>query len=199
MAQTVSIVKSGSGIQVLGYSSNGADSISDMTIFNPNGVKVFLNGNIITMQFEGYPPLTFTQADNGQGVNEIDYINGVSVGYLQEQTPTQVMNILKSVLRVGFGGQVGVIASSASITFVETSATGADFVAFDNVPCDSLDVTNNTGVDIEYLRNSSGSAMPIIDKQSRLIVGILNTNEISFRRIDQIGTPVTISAEAITA
>ena len=195
MAQTVTIVKSGSGIQILGYSSNGAASISDVTIFNPNGVKVFLNGNIITMQFEGYPPLNFTQIEGG--FNAIGEINGVATDF--DNDASAVVSDLKFALRVGFGGQVGVIASSASITFVETSATGADFVAFDNVACDSLDVTNNTGVDIEYLRNSSGSAMPIIDKQSRLIVGISNTNEISFRRIDQIGTSVTIYAEAITA
>tara|TARA_R110000868_G_scaffold221145_1_gene472622 strand:+ start:51 stop:638 length:588 start_codon:yes stop_codon:yes gene_type:complete len=195
MAQTVTIVKSGSGIQILGYSANGAASISDVTIFNPNGVKVFLNGNIITMQFEGYPPLTFTQIEGG--FNAIGEINGTVTDF--ENDASAVVSTLKYVFRTGFGGQVGVVATSATITQVQTSGTGANFVNFDDIPCDSLDITNNTGVDIEYNRDGGGYAMPIIDKQSRLIPGITNANQIYVRRIDQIGSAVIVPAEAIKA
>lgn len=74
---------------------------------------------------------------------------------------------------------------------------GPAFVGATAAAANALDVTNNTGYDIEYRRGGAGDAFPILAGQSRLIVGISNANEIAFRRID-LGTAVAIKYEVIT-
>jgi hypothetical protein len=198
MAQTVIITTSSNTINIYGYSSRGAVSNSNVTIYNPVDMKLFLNGDVITLQIEAYPPFTFTQILDG--ANAIGEINGVDFD-VEDETPDWVLNELKlAFLAIApKGGAVAIVATSAEILTVQTSGTGASYVAFGGATCNAVDVTNNTGVDIEYRRNGSGLAMPIINTQSRLIVGIVDASEIAFRRIDQIGTPVTIYAEAIVA
>jgi hypothetical protein len=161
-------------------------------------MKLFLNGDVITLQIEAYPPFTFTQILDG--ANAIGEINGVDFD-VEEESPDWVLGQLQTafVAIAPKGGAVAIVASEATVISVQTSGTGASYVAFGGATCNAVDVTNNTGVDIEYVRNGGGLAMPIINTQSRLIVGITNAADIAFRRIDQIGTPVTIPAEAIVA
>jgi len=87
-------------------------------------------------------------------------------------------------------------ASSVSIAKVDTSATGANFVAFADISCGALEIVNATGTTVEYRRGGTGEAMPILNATSRKIVGITNADQISVRRLDQSNTPVAVVAEA---
>lgn len=85
--------------------------------------------------------------------------------------------------------------ATASIVSVQTNAAGSSFNSFATNACQCLEIVNNTGVVIEYRRGGSGSTIPILDKTSRLILGITNADQIGVRRVDQNGTQVTLTAE----
>lgn len=89
-------------------------------------------------------------------------------------------------------------ATSAVITSVQTSATGATYVAFASQACAALSVSNTTGTTLEYRRGAAGTAMDIPDGTTYLIVGITNANQIDVRRKDTSNTQVTMKAEALT-
>lgn len=88
--------------------------------------------------------------------------------------------------------------SSVSIRSVATSASaGATPTVFSSFACTALDIVNDTGTDIEYLRSGdTGIYMPILAGTSRLITGITNANLIGVRRVDQLTTAVTVKGEA---
>lgn len=88
-------------------------------------------------------------------------------------------------------------ASSVTILSAQTNATGTNWTAFGSAVCTAIDITNNTGIDIEYRRNGAGTTYPIPAKTARLIIGISNANQIEIRRIDQNNNQITIYAEAI--
>ncbi|AXF51432.1 hypothetical protein PQA73_gp04 [Erwinia phage Pavtok] len=79
---------------------------------------------------------------------------------------------------------------------INTAANGTDYVAFPNVAAEMLDITNDTGVDLEYRRTASANTFPILAGQSRLITGITNTNQISIRRADVGTAQVKVKGEA---
>lgn len=79
---------------------------------------------------------------------------------------------------------------------ITTAANGTDYVAFPNLAAEMLDITNDTGADLEYRRNASADTFPILAGQSRLITGITNANQISVRRADTTATPVKVKGEA---
>ncbi|AEY69593.1 hypothetical protein PEp14_0004 [Erwinia phage PEp14] len=81
-------------------------------------------------------------------------------------------------------------------TVQTTAANGTDFVAFPNLGAEMLDITNDTGADLEYRRNGSANTFPILNGQSRLIQGITNINQISVRRTDTGTTQVKVKGEA---
>jgi hypothetical protein len=58
-----------------------------------------------------------------------------------------------------------------------------------------MDITNNTGVIVEYRRGAAGVAMEIPTGVTRLIVGITNANQIDVRRTDTSNTQVIVKAE----
>lgn len=89
-------------------------------------------------------------------------------------------------------------ASSASITSVQTSATGANWVAFASADCNAIDFYNGTGTTLEYRRGGSGTGFQIPSGVSRLIVAISDADEISVRRVDQSNTQVTAYAELLS-
>lgn len=86
--------------------------------------------------------------------------------------------------------------SAVTILSAVTSTTAGTPVLFGDNACSALDITNNTGVDIEYRRNATGLYMPIASGSSRLVTGITNANQIGIRRVDQSTTAVTVKAEA---
>lgn len=87
-------------------------------------------------------------------------------------------------------------SGSVDILSVQTAADGTSFVAFASNDCRALDIVNTTGTTIEYRRNGAGTAMPIPDGSSRLVIGITNANQVSVRRKDLAVTQVTAHAEA---
>lgn len=90
----------------------------------------------------------------------------------------------------------------STVTIVNAAtpaAGGAAFTQFGALNCTGLDITNDTGVDIEYRRNGGGNTYPILAGTSRLIVGIANANQVSFRRIDQAAVAVSVKAEGFAA
>lgn len=86
----------------------------------------------------------------------------------------------------------------AQIVTVQTNAIGANWATFASLPCDALDVVNNTGTAIEYRREGAGASIRIPDGASRLVSLTANANEIGVRRVDQSNTQVTLTAEALT-
>lgn len=88
--------------------------------------------------------------------------------------------------------------ASATITSLQTSATGANYATFSVLACTRLQVVNDTGTDIEFRRNGTGSAMPIADGAYYLIIGITDASQIGFRRKDLSNTQVTVKAEAFS-
>ena len=87
---------------------------------------------------------------------------------------------------------------SVVILTVQTAASGTGWVAFGSVACQTLDVVNNTGTDIEYRRGGAGASITIPEGSARAINAITNANQIEVRRLDQSATQVTLTAEAIT-
>lgn len=91
-------------------------------------------------------------------------------------------------------------ASAAFIITVQTSVNGTDWTPFPDMPCDTLDVANLTGADIEYRRRpGTGVGFPIPASGGRAIVGINNASQIEVRRLDTGTTRVTVIAEALRA
>lgn len=87
--------------------------------------------------------------------------------------------------------------SAVTIVQQSTSASvGATPVLFTTQACTSLDLVNNTGVDIEYQRGGAGSYMTVPNGMSRLVQGITNASQIGIRRKDSVATAVTVQAEA---
>jgi hypothetical protein len=76
---------------------------------------------------------------------------------------------------------------------------GATQVAFGAQPCNGLDIVNDTGVTIEYIRGNQTLYTPIVNGSTRLVLGIKDASDVSVRRKDQSGTAVTLCAEAINA
>lgn len=90
-------------------------------------------------------------------------------------------------------------AATATIISAQTpSAGGSNFTSFGSNTCSWMEIINNTGTVIEYRRGGAGTAFPVIDKTTRLIIGITNSNEIGIRRTDGGTTQVTIQAEVYT-
>lgn len=77
-----------------------------------------------------------------------------------------------------------------------TSTTASAYVAFPSQACEAVDVTNDTGVAIEYVRNGAGNPYPIPNGSARMITGITNASQISFR-VKGTASAVTVSGEAL--
>lgn len=77
-----------------------------------------------------------------------------------------------------------------------TSASAGVYQAFPAQACEAIDVTNDTGSSIEYVRNGAGNPYPIPNGSARLITGITNASQISFR-VKGTASAVTVSGEAL--
>lgn len=82
-------------------------------------------------------------------------------------------------------------ASAVSVGSVTTSATGATFVALADLPCYGVEFRNDTGTTLEYKRNGTGTAFPIVTGTTKWIQGITNASQLTFRRTDTSNTQVT--------
>jgi hypothetical protein len=85
------------------------------------------------------------------------------------------------------------VISSAGNDSVQTSATGATFVALADHPCHQVDFVNNSGTDLEIQQDGTGSAITVFDGTYFTMYGISNTNQLAVRRVDQSNTQVSMS------
>lgn len=199
MGNSVTINKNGSSIQIIGYTANGTTSTSDMTITNPNRVKVWATGtvkgqanNTVNIDVENYPAFKFTQTAVGN--NLIASFNGVDTsGYDADQ----MVEALNLAFTSGFETGLPIVFRQGVAMNLTTSATGTTWVAFASQACNGLDVINTTGTALEYRRDGAGLTVYIADSSSRMIGGITNANQIQMRRQDVSNTQVTFTAEAI--
>lgn len=193
---TVTITKNGGQIEIVGYSNNGSVTTAKFTITNPTGVKIQASGDVITIDPVSIAAWTFDQSGAAKAKNEIVEINGVDV---TSYDTSQVVDALNAAFATSFANGINVMAQDAVVLTLTTDVSGTAFVAFASSVCNCLDIVNASGTALEYKRNSGGNAMQVPDQSSRLVVGITNANQISMRRVDVDTTPVTITAEAITA
>jgi hypothetical protein len=98
------------------------------------------------------------------------------------------------------GKVVASLPTSASgvILALSTNASGATFNTFASQTCTQLRVSNNTGTTIEFRIGGTGIAMPIFNGKYYLITGITDASSVGIRRTDQVNTPVTVQAHALT-
>jgi hypothetical protein len=113
----------------------------------------------------------------------ITYINGAN----QEQPVTSGTQLPTSAIDGYTTATIAVVSISGGATPV-VPATRA---------CRAIDLFNNTGADLEYTRTGATPYFPIPNGTGRLITAISNANQISFRRIDQSATTVTLSIEVL--
>lgn len=199
MGNSVTINKNGSSIQIIGYTANGTTSTSDMTITNPNGVKVWATGtvkgqanNTVNIDLENYPAFKFTQTAVGN--NLIASFNGVDTSAYDADQMVEALNL---AFTSGFETGLPIVFRQGVAMNLTTSATGTTWVAFASQACNGLDVINTTGTALEYRRDGAGLTVYIADSSSRMIGGITNANQIQMRRQDVSNTQVTFTAEAI--
>lgn len=76
-----------------------------------------------------------------------------------------------------------------------SASAGSSWGTYANQACRSLDIVNTTGTDIEYRRGGAGLSIKIPNDSAREILGITNANQISVRRVDLVGTTVSVTAE----
>lgn len=83
----------------------------------------------------------------------------------------------------------------SSVTIL-TGIAGAAYTAFPSSECSMLDLVNPSEVAIDYRRDGTGDYITVLAGQSRLIVGITNSDQISIRRTDLEADGISIQAEA---
>ena len=74
---------------------------------------------------------------------------------------------------------------------VATSATGANFVPLPAFRATKVTLFNYTGFKIDWKIND-GSFIELNNGLGQPIEGLVNSQQVSIRRTDQIGTPVTV-------
>lgn len=90
------------------------------------------------------------------------------------------------------------VPTYAAVTnlILTTSTTAAAYVAFPSQACEAIDIMNDTGSAIEYVRNGAGNPYPIPNGASHFIPGITNANQISFR-VKGTAAAVVVSGMAL--
>lgn len=74
---------------------------------------------------------------------------------------------------------------------VATSSTGASFVPLPDNRATQVTLFNYTGQKIDW-KISSGSFIELNNNTAVQINGLVNSSQVSVRRTDQVGTPVTV-------
>lgn len=84
--------------------------------------------------------------------------------------------------------------SSAGHVAAVTAATGSNWTAFGNNACKQLSVSNQTGTSLEFRQGGSGTGFPVPSGMFFTFYGLTNSNNLEVRRVDTLGTQVTINA-----
>jgi len=84
--------------------------------------------------------------------------------------------------------------NSAGHTSVQTSATGATYVAFASQACKQLTIVNDTGTKLEARQAAAGVALRLPDGSIYTFYGLANASELDLRRADTSNTQVTATA-----
>lgn len=89
--------------------------------------------------------------------------------------------------------------TTVTIVSLQTSATGASYVAFGSQACEQLDLVNTApaAVDLEVRRGGTGNTITVPAGSSRMFIGLANASDLQLRRLDQSNVQVTFTAEAI--
>ncbi len=192
--QTCQLRKNGASFQIISYTNNGATSTSNITITNPNGFKCWVTSTTtLNLKVENYDAWTFVQTLGGS--NKITQINDIDTS---AYTAADCRDLLNALFSSGFDSTLSLMFNAGIGLHLQTSATGANYVAFTDTPnINGIDVINTSGTALEYIRDGAGTSVYLPDNSSRWIGGITNANQISIRRVDVSGTQVTITAEAI--
>lgn len=87
------------------------------------------------------------------------------------------------------------VGKRGQVTSVDTSASGGDnWVQLPNIACDWLQVTNDTGVDLEFRYLNTTEAFPIIAGSSQAVPGVNSAAQIEWRRKDMLTDQVKVKA-----
>lgn len=78
---------------------------------------------------------------------------------------------------------------------VQTSATGANWVALTAQACNQVTISNDTGTDLQ-VKDATGNAFTVFASTYFPFFGILDASDLSVRRKDQSNTQVTASYRA---
>jgi hypothetical protein len=76
-----------------------------------------------------------------------------------------------------------------------SSGTGSSWTVLTSSAATHLTILNTSNADIEVRRSGAGVGLPVVANSYWVFRGISNANELSFRRIDQSNTQVTIYYE----
>jgi len=77
---------------------------------------------------------------------------------------------------------------------VSTSGVGANFAALPSYIARQVTILNNSGFDIEVRKvGTTNAPFPVLYGTGYTFDVVANANEIELRRIDQVGTPVTVN------
>lgn len=77
---------------------------------------------------------------------------------------------------------------------IQTAANGTDWVAFENKTCKQLNVSNQTGNTIEVRQDGSGVGLQIPTGAFYTFFGLVNSNQLSVRRLDLGTGQLTVTA-----
>jgi hypothetical protein len=86
---------------------------------------------------------------------------------------------------------VAIYALSGGNGSVQTSATGATYVALTSQAAKRVTLFNNSGTALEVRQGGSGVAVPVASAATFTFEGLANANELSVRRVDVSNTQVT--------
>lgn len=75
---------------------------------------------------------------------------------------------------------------------VQTSASGATYVTLAHNVCNQVTVSNQTGVSIAVRQDGTGDIFVVPTGAFYTFFGISSTNEISFKRLDDSNSQVTL-------
>lgn len=157
---------------------------------NSNGQKIDINtakiSDMLNIQHES---LVIPNANipNSAGYPTVqDYLS------LEANSGYQLLHIDQNII-ITIIPQVPSFTTSGNIS-AQTSATGANFVAFGSQLCKKLTISNQTGTTIEVRQNGTGVAFQIPTGNFYIFTGITNANQLSIRRSDSSNTQVTVTA-----
>ena len=87
------------------------------------------------------------------------------------------------------------VVNAAGLISIATSSTGNEFVTLPTQPCKQLTIFNLTGAMLSFQRHGTGPTIEIPDGVSWMFRGLSDASNLSVKRTDSNGSPVTFKAE----